>query len=679
MRIYEKFGGIVGLAFFFCYAFALTLLVVFHTLGTVADEPKVVDVNGNIVDVAPYTPAQARGMEVYRNQVCWHCHSQFVRPVNQEDRRFGPVSQAGESALDSPHLFGTRRIGPDLAREGGLRSDDWQIAHLWNPRATVSESVMPAFTWLFQDNRNAGEVATLLAAHDYDGDGVISTLDDVIRQRPADPALANRLAGADQRGLLASLYKQDDKGNDLKAGSNGKPAYVDVYTQLADPHGRPGERGDGQVSDRDGAPVPTEETLDLLEYLQRLGTAIGPWREPLAAPTPQRPADSLPAKKGVKVVWKDSAGTDQTTEIADGQMPRRERKRRLYGEARTLATPDQLAAAADFELEYAAVMKAWRAANPRWDARLKEGEALFVEHCASCHGPEGRGNGIGAPFLNPRPRDFTQSAFRYRSTQAGNLPLHGDLYRTVWRGLPGSAMPSFRWLGDDQLWYLVDYVEHFQETIDGDGKVFDDQAAALALPSIPRVSDEQLNALLRRGKAVFAAAKCSNCHGTEGRADGPSWNTNMDSGATMRPRDLKPRFPGDQPALRIRSGVYPQEIYRTIFTGLGGTGMATSLGDFQGGWAEGAKLDALIAAKAPEAEIEAQRKAARRQLIVPLHDDDLLANHGVIREEGPGGTTLEFLDRLRQTSKTEVGDDWALVFYTMDLLGVRKLIPVTNE
>ncbi len=147
----------------------------------------------------------------------------------------------------------------------------------------------------------------------------------------------------------------------------------------------------------------------------------------------------------------------------------------------------------------------------------------------------------------------------------------------------------------------------------------------------------------------------------------------------MRPRDLKPRFPGDQPALRIRAGVYPQELYRTIFTGLGGTGMATSLGDFQGGWAEGQKLDALIAAKAPAAEIEAQRKAARRQLIVPLHDDDLLANHGVIREEGPGGTTLEFLDRLRQTSKTQVGDDWALIFYTMDLLGVRNLIPVTNE
>jgi len=147
----------------------------------------------------------------------------------------------------------------------------------------------------------------------------------------------------------------------------------------------------------------------------------------------------------------------------------------------------------------------------------------------------------------------------------------------------------------------------------------------------------------------------------------------------MRPRDLKPRFEGDQPALRIRGGVFPQELYRTIFTGLGGSPMASSLADFQGGWAEAAKLDQLVAAKAPEAQVEAQRKAARRALIVPLYEDDLVAEHGVIREKSPSGQDLEFLDRLRQTGKGVVGDDWALVFYVMDLLGVRDLIPVTNS
>jgi cbb3-type cytochrome c oxidase subunit II len=679
MRFYERFGGVVGLAFFFCYGFAMSLLVVWHVLGTTADEPKVVDVNGNVVDVPPYTPAEERGMKVYRDQVCWHCHSQFVRAVNQEDRRFGPVSQPGESARDTPHLFGTRRIGPDLAREGGLRSDDWQLAHLWNPRATVGASVMPGFTWLFRDRPQKGEVEALLALYDYDQDGVISTLDDVIAPRPADAALVDRMKGVDTLGLPASLYKQSDKGDDLKAAEGGARPYKDVFTQVKDADGRPSEVGDGLVSDRDASPVPTAEAHDVVAYLQRLGTAIGPWRQPLAAPTPQRPVQSNPPKKGVKVEWTDSAGQTQTTDVPDGRMPRRERKRRLGGDARAKASAEAVRAAQDLELEYAAVMAAWRKANPAWDVRLNEGRTLFVEHCAPCHGEEGRGNGLGAPFLNPRPRDFTQSAFRYRHTQAGNLPLHGDLYRTIWRGLPGSAMPPFRWLGDDNLWYLVDYVEHFLETIDGDAKEFDDQAGMLTIPNVPRVSDEQLTALIRRGKAVYSAAKCSNCHGTEGRADGPSWNTNMDVGGVMRPRDLKPRHPGDQPALRIRGGVFPQELYRTIFTGLGGTGMATSLTDFQGGWAEAQKLDALIAAKAPQDQIDAQAKAARRALIVPLYEDDLLADHGVIREQGAGGQTVEYLDRLRQTGKGQVGDDWALIFYVLDLMGARDLIPVTNQ
>lgn len=687
MRFYERFGGIVGLAFFFCYFFAFGLLILFHALATVADEPTVRDVHGNLVPVPAYTPAQARGRDTYIQQVCWHCHSQFVRPVNQEDRRFGPVSQAGESAIDRPHLFGTRRIGPDLAREGGLRSDDWQLAHLWNPRSTVAASVMPSFTWLFRENKNAAEVQALLDAHDYDGNGVISLLDDIIRKRPTetdvegrDP-LALRLKGADQRGLLASKAQQDATGNDLKPGPDGKPAYVDAFTQVTDGDGRPGEEGDDLVSDRDGGPLPTPETVDLLEYLQRLGTAIGPWRQPLAAPTPVRSILDKPAMKGVSVTWKDSAGQEQTSSVEDGQMPRRARERRLYGDARRLADADTLAASQDLETEYAALMGAWRKANPDWDARLTEGAALYREHCASCHGEEGRGNGLAAPFLYPRPRDFTQEAYRYRSTQVGTLPLDGDLYRTLWRGLAGSSMPAWNQLGDRQLWLLVDYVQHFLETIGGESKSFDVQSSALAVPPVPKVTAEQLDALVRRGKAVYVAGKCSNCHGTEGRGDGPNWRSRMDDGATMRPRDLKPRFPGDQPALRIRGGAYAHDLYRTIFTGLAGSPMASSLGDFKAGWDAAAKADRLAAAGAPAAEVEQARKDARRQLIVPLFDDDLIANHGVSREPGPRTpdgkeTSLEFLDRLRATTREQVGDDWALVFYVMDLLGVRNLIPV---
>jgi len=98
-----------------------------------------------------YAKALQKGAEIYRAEACWHCHSQFVRPVSNEDRRFGPVSYPGEyqNVLQLPQLFGTRRVGPDLIREAGKHSNDWQVAHFYEPRDVVPSSVMPAFKWFF--------------------------------------------------------------------------------------------------------------------------------------------------------------------------------------------------------------------------------------------------------------------------------------------------------------------------------------------------------------------------------------------------------------------------------------------------------------------------------------------------------------------------------------------------
>ena len=91
------------------------------------------------------------GKAIYIAEACWHCHSQFVRPVSREDLRFGPVSTADEymNRMNLPHLFGTRRIGPDLIREAGKHSNDWHIAHFYEPRDTSPYSVMPAYRWYF--------------------------------------------------------------------------------------------------------------------------------------------------------------------------------------------------------------------------------------------------------------------------------------------------------------------------------------------------------------------------------------------------------------------------------------------------------------------------------------------------------------------------------------------------
>jgi len=87
----------------------------------------------------------------YVAEACWHCHSQYVRPVSNEDQRFGKVSWAAEyrNEMFLPHLFGTRRVGPDLIRESGRHGNDWHAAHFFDPTLVSPVSVMPRYTWFF--------------------------------------------------------------------------------------------------------------------------------------------------------------------------------------------------------------------------------------------------------------------------------------------------------------------------------------------------------------------------------------------------------------------------------------------------------------------------------------------------------------------------------------------------
>lgn len=95
------------------------------------------------------------GRDVYIAEACWHCHSQYVRPVSNEERRFGQVAYAAEymNELNLPHLFGTRRVGPDLSRSAGRHSNDWHVAHFYDPTIVVPSSVMPRYTWFFDGDK----------------------------------------------------------------------------------------------------------------------------------------------------------------------------------------------------------------------------------------------------------------------------------------------------------------------------------------------------------------------------------------------------------------------------------------------------------------------------------------------------------------------------------------------
>lgn len=99
----------------------------------------------------PLTPVQLEGRDIYIREGCNVCHSQMIRPLRAEVERYGHYTVAGELVYNHPFLFGSKRTGPDLARVGGLYSDEWHRAHLFNPRAVVPESNMPAFPWLFEN------------------------------------------------------------------------------------------------------------------------------------------------------------------------------------------------------------------------------------------------------------------------------------------------------------------------------------------------------------------------------------------------------------------------------------------------------------------------------------------------------------------------------------------------
>ena len=96
----------------------------------------------------PYDAVRLVGRDVYVREGCYLCHSQMIRPFRAETERYGHYSVAGEFVYDHPFQWGSKRTGPDLHRVGGRYSDEWQRAHLTNPRDVVPESNMPAFAFL---------------------------------------------------------------------------------------------------------------------------------------------------------------------------------------------------------------------------------------------------------------------------------------------------------------------------------------------------------------------------------------------------------------------------------------------------------------------------------------------------------------------------------------------------
>ncbi|HWW48488.1 MAG TPA: cytochrome-c oxidase, cbb3-type subunit II [Xanthobacteraceae bacterium] len=186
------------------------------------------------VEAAPnmrvYTPLELAGRNIYVREGCYACHSQMIRTLRDEVERYGPYSLAVESKYDHPHLWGSKRTGPDLARVGGKYSDEWHVAHLNNPRDVMPESIMPAYAYLSRATLKIDELSLDLAAMRKVG---VPYTDDMIANATAD---AYGQASPDSP-QAEGVTKRYGEATNVRAfdGKQGEPSEMDAlvaYLQI---------------------------------------------------------------------------------------------------------------------------------------------------------------------------------------------------------------------------------------------------------------------------------------------------------------------------------------------------------------------------------------------------------------------------------------------------------------
>jgi len=184
----------------------------------------------HIDQVKPLTPLELEGRDIYIREGCNNCHSQMIRPLRFETERYGEYSKAGEFVYDHPFLWGSKRTGPDLAREGGVRSDSWHYGHMLIPKQWSPGSIMPAYPWLHEDDLDVSDIEAKI--------GVMRTLGVPYEEGYESQALADIQTQSNE--IAARIVK------DLSA----QGSEVEVET------------------------VAKKEIIALIAYLQRLGTDI---------------------------------------------------------------------------------------------------------------------------------------------------------------------------------------------------------------------------------------------------------------------------------------------------------------------------------------------------------------------------------------------------------------------
>ncbi|MEM1026754.1 MAG: cytochrome-c oxidase, cbb3-type subunit I [Planctomycetota bacterium] len=189
-----------------------------------------------IATVHPYSPLELVGRDIYIQEGCYNCHSQMIRPLVSERERYGEYSKPGESVYDHPFQWGSRRIGPDLARVGGKQSDSWHVLHFENPSKHSPGSIMPPYPFLLKKDADFKSIPARVAATK-----VLHPFDPKFDHYPTgDAAVAHAEAQAD---AIAANIEQQLQG----------PYITEAGEELD---------------------LSRSEAVALIAYLQRLGTDL---------------------------------------------------------------------------------------------------------------------------------------------------------------------------------------------------------------------------------------------------------------------------------------------------------------------------------------------------------------------------------------------------------------------
>ena len=188
---------------------------------------------------------------------------------------------------------------------------------------------------------------------------------------------------------------------------------------------------------------------------------------------------------------------------------------------------------------------------------INTGKIIYETRCVFCHGLKGDGKGENASKLQTKPRDFTFGVYKFRSTPTGGLPTDDDIFKTISRGLHGTAMLPWLGLTTDQKWSVAYYIKTFSDAFEDDEKS--------EIVKIPKANKSSMD-YIKQGKMIYQKSECLVCHGFEGYGDGTNADQLKDDWQQpIRPTNFRQQL--------LKRGLEIEDIYLTIATGLNGTPM----------------------------------------------------------------------------------------------------------